>query len=151
MSSSIYVYKGKQYRRFVEIYPGNVGYYGVIMVFPLEVNYDMLARGFQAKELDGYFRAHCRKCGIMHKSVTFKPINRMMSGEYMKKLLNYLDEKMLNIRWKEGQYGYEIDKLGNILRDWPLTSDAPAKIVEAEVIETADKAADAMAEETSID
>jgi hypothetical protein len=136
------MHKNVLHRRFtdqVDLYAGKLGYRCGLMVFPKVAIYDIVSKGFIHRNLHDYFKTHVRNCGVLHKSVLLTPVEKYIPGEQMKKMLNYLAERYLTITWKEGQFGYEIDKLGNIRRTWALDeipSGAPSQIVEAEVIDT---------------
>ena len=61
-----------------------------------------------------------RRCVIMSPKPTIKIDNDLIVD-----LLDYLHDKKIAIKWKEGVHGYEITRNGTIIRKWELE---PAKI-----------------------
>jgi len=65
------------------------------------------------------FSVRMRECGTTRRCVKIIPTNLV---DYQKTidLLDYLEQNFIKIKWKEGNHGYEINKIGKIIRKWQL-------------------------------
>ncbi len=121
----------REFHDEMDIYPSVINRAGVFIMHVPTAWTNNLAMDLYDRGVVDSFRLIVKICGHRYKGIVLIPHENVGKVE-IDALLNYMHERKIAIKWKEGRCGYEISREGKILRKWDLK---PAKVVDVEVVE----------------
>lgn len=114
----------REFTGYVDIYPSILGRAGIFLIHIHNTWVHQFAMDLHERNVHAAFRIVMKPCGKMRQGAFFLPKESVTKDDAMK-LLDYLHDRKMPIKWGEGAFGYEIDRTGLIIRKWAL---APAKL-----------------------